>query len=239
MLTPIGPTAMLLAGWLDAAYDNPKIRGLLSTATLTYGVVVALLIVPLLLMIFCSPHDDTRWLWAHVAVLLIAADFLLRHWRDPKIHRLVPSIVLALISVNVYLGGLSIPPLAGKTWMTLAPTVTASLAPDEPLVTASGLSPRNLVYLSRRRIVEIRDMKSLLAILPTTQACLVREKDWDNVPADLRDQFYVADQCVVQKNPPVFSLDLSKNHEPALLVVRKPIPAATQSTNATTEPQRR
>jgi 4-amino-4-deoxy-L-arabinose transferase-like glycosyltransferase len=221
MLTPIAPTAMLIAGWLDAAYDNPKIAWTLSAAAITYGVSMAILIVPLLLLIFCNPHDDTRWLWAHVGVLLIASDFLLRHWRNPQVHRILPSIVLGVISVNTYLGGWSIPPLAGKTWMSLAPTVTASLAPDQPLITASGLSPRNLVYLSRRRIVEVRTFDQLLQALPTAQAVLVRQTDWDKVPADLKAPFYIADQCVVQKNPPVFSLDLSDNREPALLVVHR------------------
>jgi 4-amino-4-deoxy-L-arabinose transferase-like glycosyltransferase len=237
MLTPIAPTALLLAGWLDAAYDNPKIRGPLSAAALTYGIVTGLLVIPLLLLIFNSPHDDTRWLWAHVAVLLIGTDILLRHWRDPRIHRIMPGLILGLISVNVYLGDLSIPPLAGKTWMSLAGSVEASLAPDQPLITASGLSPRNLVYLSRRRIVEVRTYPQLLTVLPTAQAILVRESQWDLVPAELRTPFTIVDRCVVQRNPPIFSLDLEDNREAAVLVVRAS--SATRDSNATAETQRR
>jgi hypothetical protein len=41
-----------------------------------------------------------------------------------------------------------------------------SLAPDQPLVTASGLSPRNMVYLSRRNILEVRTFPVLLDKLP-------------------------------------------------------------------------
>lgn len=232
MLTPIGPTALLLAGWLDAAYDNPKIRAPLSAAALTVGITTALLMVPLLLLIFCSPHDDTRWLWAHVAVLLIATEILLRYWRRPLMHRLLPSLILAVVSINVYFGGYSIPPLAGKTWMSLAANVQKSLAPDQPLITASGLSPRNLVYLSRRRIVEVRTFDQLLTTIPTSQAILVRKSDWDRVPTDLKAPFAVVETCVVQRNPPIFSLDLSANRETALLVARQSPPTTTNSNAA-------
>ncbi|MGA3067881.1 MAG: glycosyltransferase family 39 protein [Tepidisphaeraceae bacterium] len=231
MLTPIAPTALLLAGWLDAAYDNPKIRRPLSAAALTCGITVTILIIPLLLFIFNSPHDDTRWLWAHVAVLLIASQYLLKNWRSPQTHRILPAIILALISVNVYLGDLSIPPIAGKTWASLAGNVTKSLAPDQPLVTASGLSPRNMVYLSRRNILEVRTFPQLLDKLPTIQACLVRQSDWDRVPPDLKAPFRIVETCEVWRHPSVFSLNLADNREPAILVARKLVAQTQPASN--------
>src|SRR5208282_3632914 len=152
---------------------------------------------------------------------------LLRYWRSPKIHRILPSLVLALISVNVYLGDWSIPPLAGKTAAALAGSIRDSLPPDQPLVTASGLSPRNLVYLSGRNIVEVRTFDVLLTKLPTAQACLVLQSDWDRVPAELKARFTVVDQCAVQRHPAIFSLDLADNRVTAILVVRKGV-ATTQ-----------
>jgi hypothetical protein len=67
---------------------------------------------------------------------------------------------------------------------------------------------------------EVRTPQELLASIDTDQAIILREKDWQAVPADIRDQFTIAAHCVVQKDPPVISPNLDRNRDPAVLVVR-------------------
>jgi len=227
MLTPIGPTCLLLAGWFDAALDDPKTRRGLSVAAISYGIVTALLAVPILVVIFANPHEETRWLWGHVAVLAICSEMLLRSWRSGRIHRLLPAMVVGVIYVNMFVANLSIPPLTGTTMATLGGVIERSVPPDQPFVAAGGLSPRYLVYFSRRLMRDVRTPGQLAAALETAPACLVRQRDWDQVPPQMRAPFVTVAHCIVPRRPPILSPVLAKNREEAILVVRQSL-AATQ-----------
>lgn len=230
MLTPIAPTALLLAGWFDAALNSPKMRSGLSMVTLSYGIITAVLSIPIILVIFNSPHDDTRRLWAHVAVLLVCAEILLRHWRSPRLHQILPAIVVSVLYLNMFLLDWTTMPLTGATIASLAPEVESTLPPDKPILMAGGLSARYLVYMARRPEQEVRTPQQLLDALGTAQAIIIREKDWSQVPQSQRDLFTTAAQCMVPRDPPVISADLDDNREPGLLLVRK-TPPATQPPN--------
>jgi hypothetical protein len=72
----------------------------------------------------------------------------------------------------------------------------------------------------------------MISALPTAHAVLVRERDWQQVPEAQRDQFAEIGRCVVQREPALRTLDISKNLEPALLLVRRSDDATLPSTQA-------
>lgn len=216
----VGPGSILLADSLQRLLRDRSQRRGIAVLLATYGAFELGLAIPLVAIILRTRGLPVWVIWPHVAIQAAAGLVLLVACGVIAVQRLVPAIIAAAIYLNVGLLPHTLSSLSGPGTETLAPLVRQSLRPNEALL-CYELGPRVLVFEARRQQVDIQSFPAFLARLDRAPACLLRESDWDRVPASQRQQFKLIGQCIVQRTPPVFSPDLNRNREAALLLVRK------------------
>jgi 4-amino-4-deoxy-L-arabinose transferase-like glycosyltransferase len=221
MLPPIAPTALLLGGYALTAMDESEFAPDLAMIALVYGIAMLVTAVPIAAVVVATHHLDTRWLWLHLAVGLAAAAIWLGGYSKPIIHRLTPAILVAVIYLQGGLINLTASHLTGPTVASLAPRITAALKPDQRLLLNSNLTPKYLIFLARRNQQQSDTPRQLAHDLQSAQACLLRRPDWLRVPPGIRAQFTMDGQCLVARRHGPYYLDLSRDFEPAILMVRR------------------
>jgi len=220
MFPIVAPASILLADALERYLVAPSRRHDATVLVAISGFIALLLAIPLLAIIFATHGLPVAMIWPHVAIELIAGGVLAAGCGAPLVRLLFPAIVGGALYLHLGLLPGTLTALSGPGTQTLAPLVRQVLRPGEPLL-CYEISPRVLVFEARRTQVDVQSFPDFLARLQAARACLIRGEDWQRVPIEQRQLFAPIGRCIVQRTPPLWTADLQRNRQEAILLARK------------------
>ena len=215
-----GPASILLADVLSRLLSEPRRRRDNAVLLGICGSVALFLAGALIAALIRTQGVDKRWIWPHALIQLAAGLVLLGGCTIAHVQRAFPAVLAGCVFLHMGLLARTLQPFADREPRTLAPQLRVALRPDEPLL-CYRIGPRVLVFEARRTQVDLQSFPTFLKRLDGARACFIREADWQRVPELQRRGFKVIGSCFTFRSPPILSLDLARNRESALLLLRE------------------